>query len=170
MARQRAEERVNIRPEVSILSVLKHLNYKPWFAVAEFVDNAIQSFLSNRDSIASVDGPDAKLRIAVEMDASAEARIVIRDNAAGICDRDYARAFKAAEAPPDRTGLSEFGMGMKSAACWLASEWTVRTTAMGEDVERTVSFDVSAIIQNRLEELTIQFRDVATGTHTPKSP
>lgn len=165
MARQRSEERVNIRPEVSILSVLKHLNYKPWFAVAEFVDNAIQSFLSNRTAVTSTDGPDAKLRVAIELDASAGGRIVIRDNAAGISDRDFARAFKPAEVPPDRTGLSEFGMGMKSAACWLASEWTVRTTAIGEDVERTVSFDVSAIIQNRIEELAIQFRDVAPGTH-----
>ena len=98
--------------------MLKHLNYKPWFAVAEFVDNAIQSFISNRDAITSVDGPGTKLRVAIELDALAEGRIVIRDNAAGISDRDYARAFKPAEVPLDRTGLSEFGMGMKSAACW----------------------------------------------------
>ncbi len=45
---QRPDEKVNIRPEVSILSVLKHLNYRPWFAIAEFVDNAIQNFLANR--------------------------------------------------------------------------------------------------------------------------
>ncbi len=56
-------------------------------------------------------------------------------------------------------------MGMKVAACWLASEWTVRTTALGEDVERTVSFDVSSIIQNKTEELAIQTRDVPTLTH-----
>lgn len=39
---------INIRPGVGILSVLSHLNYKPWFAVAEFVDNAIQSFIDYR--------------------------------------------------------------------------------------------------------------------------
>ncbi|WP_373650320.1 ATP-binding protein [Schlesneria sp. DSM 10557] len=165
MARQRTDEKVNIRPEVSILSVLKHLNYKPWFAIAEFVDNAIQSFLANRERIIEADGPDAKLGVAIELDTSAEGRIVIRDNAAGISSADYARAFKPAEVPPDRTGLSEFGMGMKSAACWLASEWTVRTTALGEDVERSVSFDVSSIIQNRIEELDIQTRDMPAGTH-----
>lgn len=165
MARERAEEHVNIRPEVSILSVLKHLNYKPWFAIAEFVDNAIQSFLSNRDAVAAVDGPAPKLKVAIEMDGTAEGRIVIRDNAAGIAERDYARAFKPAEAPPDRTGLSEFGMGMKSAACWLASQWSVRTTAIGEAVERTVAFDVSAIIQHHLEEVAIQTRDVAAPAH-----
>jgi len=164
MARQ-GSDRVNIRPEVSILSVLKHLNYRPWFALAEFVDNALQSFLSNRDALIAVDGGGAKLRVAVELDTSAQGRITVRDNAAGIADRDYARAFKPAEVPPDRTGLSEFGMGMKSAACWLASEWTVRTTALGEDTERTVSFDVSAIIEQRLEELAIQTRDVLANWH-----
>ena len=33
--------------------------------------------------------------------------------------------------PPDRSGLSEFGMGMKSAACWFAPRWSVRTKALG---------------------------------------
>jgi hypothetical protein len=37
--------KVNIRPGVSVLSVLRHLNYSPWFALAEFVDNAVQSFI-----------------------------------------------------------------------------------------------------------------------------
>ncbi len=36
-------ERVSIVPGVSILGVLGHLNYEPWFALAEYVDNAIQS-------------------------------------------------------------------------------------------------------------------------------
>lgn len=165
MARQRSNERVNIRPEVSILSVLKHLNYRPWFAIAEFVDNALQSFLSQRAGIAAVDGPAAKLRIAVELDMSADGSIVVRDNAAGIAKQDYARAFKPAEVPPDRSGLSEFGMGMKSAACWLASEWTVRTKALSENVERTVSFDVSTIIEQRIEELAILTRDAPVDAH-----
>jgi hypothetical protein len=165
MARHSSDERVNIRPEVSILSVLRHLNYRPWFAIAEFVDNALQSFLSNRHALATVDGAGTRLRVAIELDTSAEGRVIVRDNAAGIAEGDYARAFKPAEVPPDRTGLSEFGMGMKSAACWLAREWTVRTTALGENVERTVSFDVSAIIQQRLEELAIQSRPAAPEAH-----
>ena len=165
MALQRAIEKVNIRPGVSILSVLKHLNYRPWFAIAEFVDNAIQSFIANRDRLAAADGQDARLTIAIELDTSAEGRMVIRDNAAGISAADYERAFKPAEVPVDRTGLSEFGMGLKSAACWLARDWNVRTTALGEEVERTIYFDVSSIIQNRVEELSIQTRDVPASTH-----
>src|SRR5208283_3562046 len=158
-------DRVNIRPEVSILSVLKHLNYRPWFALAEFVDNALQSFLSNRDALIAVDGAGAKLRVAVELDASARGRIIVRDNAAGIAERDYARAFKPAEIPTDRTGLSEFGMGMKSAACWFARDWSVRTSALGEPIERSVSFDITAIVLDSQEDLNVTTAAVRPDAH-----
>jgi hypothetical protein len=51
MTGHRGPERINIRPGVSILSVLRHLNYRPWLAPAEFVDNSIQSFLTHRDGL-----------------------------------------------------------------------------------------------------------------------
>lgn len=44
-------ESINIRPGVAILSVLQHLNYKPWFAMAEFVDNSLQSYLDYKDQL-----------------------------------------------------------------------------------------------------------------------
>jgi hypothetical protein len=163
MVKHNADQRVNIRPEVSILSVLRHLNYRPWFAVAEFVDNALQSFLANRDALAA--NGTVTLKVSIELHSDGDGHIVVRDNAAGIAAREYARAFKPAEVPPDTSGLSEFGMGMKSAACWLARQWSVRTTALGENVERTVSFDVSAIVQHRIEELAIRSRPAESGSH-----
>lgn len=42
-----AEELLNIRPDASILGVFSRLNYKPWYAIAEFVDNSTASFFSN---------------------------------------------------------------------------------------------------------------------------
>ena len=156
---------INIRPGVTILSVLRHLNYRPWFAMAEFVDNALQSYLICREDLRRVEGDVFKLRVGIEIDSSAEGRITIRDNASGIHEKDYGRAFRPAEVPTDRTGLSEFGMGMKSAACWFARNWTVRTSALGETVERTVSFDIDTIVQDHLEELTVSSRVVAANTH-----
>ena len=46
-------------------------------------------------------------------------------------------------------------MGMKSASCWFAPSWSVRTKALGEPVERTVRFDVERIVHDQLEELAI---------------
>src|SRR3954463_6984563 len=102
-----AINRVSIRPGVSVLSVLRHLNYKPWFALAEFVDNSVQSYLSNRERLTAEEGRDFQLKVEIEYDDSGETRIVVRDNAAGIGEREYPRAFRPAEVPLDRSGLSE---------------------------------------------------------------
>ncbi len=147
--------RINIRPEVSMLSVLKHLNYKAWFAVAEFIDNSIQSYLANEEALRSVGGADFKLQVHIGLDVSA-GRIEVSDNAAGIALRDFPRAFRPAEIPQDRSGLSEFGMGMKAAACWFTDLWQVRTKALGESVERIVRFDIGNIVSHKTETLLVE--------------
>lgn len=160
---KRRTRAINIRPGVSILSVLKSLNYKPWFALAEFVDNALASYLAHKGSLRT----SGVKRLLVEIDFRAEdgGRLVVRDNAAGIAEADYGRAFRPAQLPPDRTGLSEFGMGMKSAACWFARRWSVRTCALGEKVERTIRFDIDAIVKNDLEEIEPTIRKARPGAH-----
>lgn len=156
---------INIRPGVSILSVLRHLNYRPWFAMAEFVDNGLESFMRHEEELRRADGSKHGLIVAIEYDPRDGGRITIRDNAAGIYESEYARAFRPAEIPPDRSGLAEFGMGMKSAACWFARKWTVRTSALGEAVERTVSFDISRIVNDLIEELTIESKPIREKVH-----
>lgn len=146
---------VPIRPGVSVLSILRHLNYKTWFALAEFVDNAVQSYLANKERLEALHGPDFRLKVDINIESAAPSRIVIHDNAAGIALRDFPRAFRPAAIPPDRSGLSEFGMGMKSAACWFAPRWSARTKALGEPAERIVRFDVAKIVRDQLEELEI---------------
>lgn len=156
------DERVSIRPGVSILSVLRHLNYRPWYAVAEFVDNSLQSFLDYRDVLYSVGVEKVTIEIELDNDGS---RLTLRDDAAGIHATDYARAFRPAEVPPDRSGLAEFGMGLKSASCWFAPRWTVRTSAIGEEVERTVVFDIDRIVRDEIEELGVSGRPIAASEH-----
>lgn len=156
---------INIRPGVSILSVLKHLNYKPWFALAEFVDNAVQSYLEHEDELKRLEGQDFKLLVSIEIDPTENGKITIRDNAAGIFEKDYARAFRPAEIPPETSGLSEFGMGMKSAACWFAEKFVVRTGAIGETVAREVYFDINKIIRDSIEELSIKSEPKGKDIH-----
>ena len=146
---------VNIRPGVNILSILRHINYKPWFALAEFVDNAIESYKKHKEELEAKD-QKYKLRVQIEIYPHDEGSIIIRDNAAGIHQKDYQRAFRAAEVPPDKSGLSEFGMGMKSASCWFSPSWKVRTTALGENLEKEVYFNVDKIVTDCIEELEVQ--------------
>ncbi len=54
---------------------------------------------------------------------------------------------------------------MKSAACWFARRWTVRTSALGEPVERTVSFNIDEIVEDKIEELSIQTKPAKPNAH-----
>lgn len=158
-------KKIDIRPGVSVLAVLRHLNYRPWFALAEFVDNSVGSFIRHRDALVKVEGEGAKLRVTIDIEASSPSRISVRDNAAGIFEQEFPRAFRPAAIPPDRSGLAEFGMGMKSAACWFAPQWTVRTSALGEPVARTVHFDIQDIVNDDIEELSIQEKPEKADSH-----
>jgi hypothetical protein len=142
--------------------VLRHLNYKPWFALAEFVDNALQNFLSRRSELG---GDSATLTVKINLHSEAPARLVITDDAGGIEEAVFPRAFRPAEIPPDRSGLSEFGMGMKSAACWFAPKWRVRTCALGEESEKRISFDIERIVRDSLEELSVDSRPMPRDAH-----
>jgi len=147
---------ISVRPGVQMLGILQHLNYKSWYALAEFVDNSIQSYHMHRERLQQLHGAGFVLEIDIEIEDTDNPRIVIRDNAAGIAESDYQRAFRPADVPPDRTGLSEFGMGMKSAACWFAPKWRVRTKALGENALATVSVDVTNIVTTGVEHLEVK--------------
>ncbi|MBX3468650.1 MAG: ATP-binding protein [Planctomycetes bacterium] len=154
---------VHIRPRVGMYGAFSRLNYKPWYAIAEFVDNAIQSFLDNADALARADKskePGLAVRIRVEPN-----RITIADNAAGIRWRDFPRAFSPATPPPNTGGLSEFGLGMKAAACWFARSWSVTTSALNDPKERVIRFDVPKIVQNGIEEVEVEERKAERDRH-----
>lgn len=156
---------VDIRPGVSVLAILRHLNYKPWYALGEFVDNSVQSYFSNLEALKKIHGQNFKLRVDIDIDSTAPGSISIKDNAGGINRKNYIRAFRPAAIPPDRTGLSEFGMGMKSAACWFASRWKVRTTAIDESIERVIEFDISQIVNDDISELEITEKVSSDQSH-----
>lgn len=159
-----SDNKVNIRPNVTMLSVLRFLEYETWFALAEFVDNAIASYQANEQALKKLHGDNFQLEVNIEIN-DAENKITIRDNAAGIGEADYPRAFRAAEIPADTSGLSEFGMGMKSASCWFSDLWSVRTTALGEEVEKTVRFDMNKIFEDKIEELEFQVKPTDKNHH-----
>lgn len=145
---------VNITPGVSVLGVLSHLNYEPWYALSEYVDNALQSAVADGESLRALD-PGHQLMVDIHIDVEGEGRIVIEDNAGGISTRTFQRAFRAADVPPDRTGLSEFGMGMKSASIWFARRWSVETSSIGDPNVYTVSFDIDKVLTGAISELPV---------------
>ena len=158
-------ESIDIRPEVSVLGVFRHLNYRPWFAAAEFVDNAIQSFQDHQHELARVEGYTGKLLVKVKIDTSDEGFIQVSDNAAGIYREEWARALRPAEPPPDTSGLAEFGMGMKTAAAWFGRRLTVSSKALGEPFRREITLDFNEIVERRLEKVRPETRPAPPEQH-----
>src|SRR5258708_29876965 len=79
-------DKVSIRPGVSILSILKHIEYDPWYALAEFVDNAIDSYLKYEKELKTIEGNNFALEVRIELN-DVDKKIVIKDNAAGILEK-----------------------------------------------------------------------------------
>ncbi|WP_431795247.1 ATP-binding protein [Microbacterium enclense] len=148
------EPAVSIVPGVSILGVLSNLNYEPWYALAEYVDNAVQSAAKSSAHLRAIE-PDYGLSVDISYSEHRGGHISIVDNAGGIARSDFGRAFKAAEVPPDRTGLSEFGMGMKSASIWFAKNWRVVTTSVGDPNIYSVEFDMAAVLKDQMDRLEV---------------
>lgn len=59
--------KVNISSNVSMLSVLKFLEYETWFALAEYVDNAIASYQQNENELKKIHGDDFQLEVCIEI-------------------------------------------------------------------------------------------------------
>lgn len=145
---------VEIRPGVGTLGMFKFMDYTPWYAIGEFVDNSVASWQQKAGELRKADGPEYTLEIHISFDPSDTGELRVWDNAAGISAADYPRAFKPAERPPDQTTLARYGMGMKTAACWFSDHWKVTSTALGESVERTVEFDIPALMRSGVERIS----------------
>lgn len=158
-------ETIDISPGVRVFSLFQHLNYRPWYALAELVDNSLQSFLTHRMALEKAEGKRYKLVVKIGFESVDGGRITVRDNAAGIDSENYQRAFKTASPPTDKAGLSQFGVGMKSAACWFARSWSVRSTALGEEIERFISFDVAKIVSEGIDTLAPEITPARRDLH-----
>ena len=149
-------EHVEIRPGVGLYALFPSLRYTPWVALGEMVDNSIQSYLEHQEELRALHGPDYRLRIDINFQGGLNPTIQIVDNAAGIFTKDISRAFTPAMPPPDKSKISQYGIGMKSSACWYSNYFTVRTRALGEPSARIVIFDIKKIIKDEIYSLDIQ--------------
>lgn len=144
---------VDISPEANIFSIFKKIRYKSWYALGEFVDNSVSSWETWATKYPIEKRPN-RLRVEIDISSSgANPYIEIRDNASGIALSEFERAFKVASIPPDRTGLNEFGMGMKTAGFWFSDKWSVRTSAFGDSSSRTMHFDLAKILKEQTKSI-----------------
>jgi len=142
--------RLIVGPEV--ITSYRRLDYSPWHAIAEFVDNSTQSYFDNRDVLDRhmKDEDDKILTVSVVYDRADDLLRVV-DNAMGMSRSDLSHALHVARPPVNTNGRSKYGMGMKTAACWLGDQWTIKTKKLGESVEHRVSIDVNKVADKQAD-------------------
>ena len=132
------------------ISSYRRLSYTAWHALAEFVDNSTQSYFENRECLDKLQGDDALTPLTVRIDysrkkASFEGMLTITDNAMGMSAEDLERAMQVARPPANTMGRSKYGMGLKTAACWMGNKWKVKTKKLGHTVEYGIEVNVDKI-------------------------
>ena len=141
---------VQIGPE--IIRSYKRLSYTIWHGLAEFIDNSIQSYRNNREELdEAYAATGRRLTVQITYSRMDGGRLVVRDNAMGMSEAELTRALSIGIPPPDTNGLSEFGMGMKTAACWFGDEWTVQTKRLGNDTGQRITFNVEKVASRDLD-------------------
>jgi hypothetical protein len=138
-------DQLKFRLGLETIESYKRLSYTPWHALAEFVDNSTQSYFNNREDLdAALLAAGEQLRVDIVYDRE-NGRIRVSDNAMGMSRTELEYALMVGAPPTITTGRSKFGMGLKTAACWLGNSWSIRTKKLGETVEHEVEVHVPLI-------------------------
>lgn len=153
---------LNIQPQAGVIGVFSRLNYKPWYAIAEFVDNSTQSFYSHQIELEEygIEGVD----IHINYDAVNDVLTIV-DTAFGMELDDFSRAVKIDSPPEDKSGRNEYGMGLKTAASWFGNIWSVRSTRLGSDNEYYTEINIPELRQNNLNSVSIRRTKVDPTLH-----
>jgi hypothetical protein len=140
----------------------RRLAYKWWYALAEFVDNSTQSFLDNEAVLTqALREEQERLKVIIATDKDF---IRISDNALGMDQTDLSKAMMVGVPPDNATGRCRYGLGMKTAACWIGNRWRIVTTKLGVPLEFTIEIDVEDIARGNLRP-PVRTREVAAAQH-----
>ena len=143
---------LNIQPQAGVLGVFSRLNYKPWYAIAEFVDNSTQSFYNNETLL--VENGIKTVTVRVEYDFEQNV-LKITDDAFGMEMDDFVRAVKVDSPPESKDGRNEFGMGLKTAASWFGNTWAVESTQFGSINKYYTEVNIKELREKHLNTIDI---------------
>lgn len=158
---------LSVRPDSGVYATYQRLSYKAWNAIAEFADNSTQNYFDHRERLLeeplnSVD--TSRLQIEISYDVEEDV-LTIHDNANGMEWDELQRAVALNRPPPNRGGRCEFGMGLKTAACWFGRRWSIRTSQLGSDRELYVAVHVPQLAESKIETLSVSEREVGRNEH-----
>ena len=147
---------INIRPTSGVYATYKRLSYQPWTAIAEFVDNSTQSFYDHQDELSQQKYfKGLNIQIDYREDPVNGDSISITDDAYGMEWSDFQRAVVLDKPPKNTDGRNEFGMGLKTAACWFGSLWSVESTMYGSRNKYYTEVNTDELGKYKTEEIDV---------------
>lgn len=161
MNEQEFEASLSVGPRA--IGAYSRLSYTMWYALAEFIDNSTQSRLnygSIIDEVLSKEGTPLVVEITHDR---IRKTLRIRDNSIGMSRDDLVNALKIAHPTSDSKGRSKYGMGMKTAACWIGERWRVVTAEWASGIEWTADIDVPRVASG--DKISVTPKRVKTDEH-----
>lgn len=155
-------QELNIQPQAGVIGVFSRLNYKPWYAIAEFVDNSTQSFYSHQRELAAAG--IGEVEVIINYDSENDI-LTVEDTAFGMEIEDFSRAVKIDSPPENKNGRNEFGMGLKTAASWFGNIWSVRSTRLGSPYEYYTEINIPELRKNNVNVVSIKRTHTDVSAH-----
>lgn len=129
-----------IKIDNGVLKRYADLAYDEWYAIAEFVDNSLHSFLLHKDQLEYKGIKKCLVNVSITDNGNT---IKIVDFAGGIHENDFEKLLTlGSPKEKTKTQLSEFGMGMKTAGIWLGNLIEIETKHFLEDQAFKITIDV----------------------------
>jgi hypothetical protein len=160
-----------VETELSIgnqaIDAYSRLSYSMWNALAEFIDNSTQSRLNYDaiiDDVLKAEGKPLTVEIVHDR---IQRTISISDNSIGMTQADLIAALQIAKPTGDSKGRSRYGMGLKTAACWIGRRWKIVTCEWGSGEEWTADVDVKGIAYGS-KKIPLTMRAVEKDAHYTK--
>lgn len=120
------------------------LDYDEWYAMSEFVDNSLHSFLQHKPDLEALGYNICNVHISIDRDES-EA-INIHDDSGGIHKDEFQRLLSLGiKKEQCDVQLSEFGMGMKTAAFWFGRHIEIETKHFTSDECFSITIDLDKL-------------------------
>lgn len=159
---QDGDYELNIQPQASVLGVFSRLNYKAWYAIAEFVDNSTESFYSNELELNQNGIKTVTVNVSYDFDRNI---LSIVDDAFGMELEDFSRAVLLDSKPQKQGGRNEFGMGLKTAASWFGNVWSVTSTQLGSKNRYSTEVNIQELKDKKVNTVKIKRETCAENEH-----
>lgn len=155
---------LNIQPQASIYALFSRLSYVEWYALAEFVDNSTASYFQHEKQLKT--SYFDKLVIEINYDPVTDT-ITIEDNAYGMELDDFKRAILL-DSKPSMKGRNEFGYGLKTAATWFGSHWSVESTQLDSENCYYACIDIDDLVSSKKNDTDIVVSKANYNDHYTK--